>query len=306
MRIARVLLAGSPAEPASPTPIVALERDGALYAVAELDRRFGTRFSPDRFANAGDFHTRVLALGCAGLDELDDRLLAGSRPTEARLLPGTFLWLAPAATERCAYVHASPPESPDAEPRCRFGNARGLGGHDAAIPFPAREGEPGLELCLAAVLADDLSRATAGEARRAVLGYAVLDDWTARQQERRDRERGAGQARARDFATQLGPVLVTAAELGDPARLRAEVRVGDAAPEPCGTVGAHAAALLESIAFVSEQVELMAGDVVAVGPLASRPVAYGTHVEVWIERLGRLAGRAVRGPEPVGWRSDRR
>src|SRR5262249_11803399 len=98
MRIARVLHNSSAA------PLVALERDGALYSVAELDRIFETRFAPDRFPSASDFHARVVALTCAGLEELDLALKQGRRPTEARLAPGEFLWLAPCASDRAAYV----------------------------------------------------------------------------------------------------------------------------------------------------------------------------------------------------------
>lgn len=82
MRIARVLRAEDL------RPIVALERDGALYDVALLEQIFGTERAPGPIAEPWDFHSRVVALAGAGLAELDDRLLAGDRPTEARLHPG--------------------------------------------------------------------------------------------------------------------------------------------------------------------------------------------------------------------------
>ena len=65
-------------------PVLALERDGALYDVAELDRAFDTRLSPERMAGASDFHVRAFALAGAGLHELDERLRAGDRPSAAR------------------------------------------------------------------------------------------------------------------------------------------------------------------------------------------------------------------------------
>jgi 2-keto-4-pentenoate hydratase/2-oxohepta-3-ene-1,7-dioic acid hydratase in catechol pathway len=298
MRIARVL------HVSSPQPIVALERDGALYNVAELDRAWGTRYSPDRFADADDFHTRVIALSCAGLAELDDKLLAGARPTDARLPPNSFLWLAPCATDRASYIQLGPPTD---EPNYRIGSARGLLGHDANIPFPAREEEPDFELSVAAVLRDDLRRATHREAHRAILGYAILNGWTAREEERRAKSTGISTSRAKDFAPQLGPVLVTPDELGDLAQLRTQARAsGDVLRG--SPAGAGPFTLAESIAFVSDSIELRAGDVIG-APCVSggsaaqhgRKLSYGSPVELTVERVGKLAGRPVRGPEPVAW-----
>lgn len=300
MRIARVL------HVSSPLPIVALERDGALYNVAELDRAFDTRYSPERLADADDFHTRVIALSCAGLAELDDKLLAGARPTDARLPPDSFLWLAPCATERAAYIQLGPPT---AEPNYRIGSARGLLGHGANVPFPAREEEPDFELSVAAVLRDDLRRAPHREAQRAILGYAILNGWTARAEEHRARSDGTSMSRAKDFAAQLGPVLVTPDELGDLALLRTQARTGGdvlrGAPAFAGPF-----TLAESIAFMSDSIELRAGDVIG-APCVSggsaaqhgRKLSYGSSVELAVERMGKLAGRPVRGPEPVAWRS---
>lgn len=308
MRIARVLQGSYLA------PTVALERDGALYDVETLDRMWDTQFSPDRsgsghgFADvcgAGDFHTRVVALACAGLDQLDERLRAGSRPTEARLLPGTFLWLPPCDAGRCAYLQmapSTPGSGDDEEPSYWIGNARGLLGHEATVPFPPREDEPELELGLAAVLGEDIRRATPEQAEQAILGYTIVNDWTARQQWRRDRARAGGEARAKDFATQLGPVLVTKSEISDLSALTARIRVEGDEARPTSTLGACRVSIAEAIAFISDHIDLCAGDVIGAGCVATRRVPYGATARVAIERIGVLAGRPARGPEPVAWR----
>ena len=77
MRIARVL------HESSPFPVSALERDGALYEIGELAERLGSRAAPDLLLGATDFFARVIALRCAGLATLDERLCSGDRPTEA-------------------------------------------------------------------------------------------------------------------------------------------------------------------------------------------------------------------------------
>jgi 2-keto-4-pentenoate hydratase/2-oxohepta-3-ene-1,7-dioic acid hydratase in catechol pathway len=190
----------------------------------------------------------------------------------------------------------------------RIGNSRGLLGHGASVPFPPGEEEPDYELNLAALLGEDLQRVTADEAERAIVGYAVLNDWTARRTESRTRERGLPLSEAKDFGAQLGPLLVTPDELGPVEPLRTQVRV-DAETRACSPIGAWTFALAESISFVSAYVELRAGDVVGAGCVVGGSAAsvgaridYGCTVELAIERIGKLIGRPVRGPDPVAWR----
>lgn len=300
MRIAHVL------QIATSAPTVALERDGALYDVAALERRFATKFA--EMPGVSDFHTRVVALRCAGLHALDDRLLSGDRPTVGRLQPGTFLWLPPCTIDRAALVQLGPYTPAGDRPSYRFGNSRALLGHGAVIPFPASEEEPDYELNIAALLCEDLRRATPDEAERAIAGYAVLNDWTARGAEARAHAQGLPPSEAKDFATQLGPVLVTPEELGPVEALRTQVRI-DAKAHLCSRIGDWKFSLAESIACVNDRVELRAGDVISAGCVtggsavcSGKPLAYGSTVELMIERLGRLTGRPVRGPEQVPWR----
>ncbi len=288
----------------APEPIVALERDGAIYSVAVLDRLHDTAFSPERFPLASDFHARVVALGGAGLAELDDALKRGERPTEARLLPGAFLWLPPCDPDRALYVQLVPTGGAEgAEPAYRIGNARGLLGHEARVPFPAGEEEPDYELGVAAILGDDLRAATTAEADAAILGFTVIADWTARATERAMIAACLPISRARDFATQLGPVLVTVDEVGDVARLRTRARAGGHVLEG-SPAGARRLPIAEAIASVSHSVELRAGDVISAGCVPGgsaaahgRTVAWDARVELSVERLGTLAGVPVRGPE---------
>jgi hypothetical protein len=291
MKIARII------HESSPFPVIALERDGALYDVAELDSRFATARTRELVGGACDFFSRVIALGGAGLDELDQRLAAGHRPTEARLAPGSFLWLPPCDPDRALLVHVT--RDRDGELAVRLGNARAALGNDTRTPFPHGETRPDLALGIAAIVGDDLRRATVSSARRAILGAAIVNDWAAHDLE----ERGLGALHCRDFATQIGPALVTIDALVGVAAVRAQIRVGGvivaegALPEPLD-------ALAEAVACASQLVELHAGDVVTLatplGPLD--PLAYGAPIELLIERLGKLSGVAVRGPALAPWR----
>jgi 2-keto-4-pentenoate hydratase/2-oxohepta-3-ene-1,7-dioic acid hydratase in catechol pathway len=307
MRIARVLPVprGSSEEggETAAEPMLALERDGAVYSVAALERARDTAWSPERFPDAGDFHTRVVALACAGLDELDDALRRGERPSEARLLPGTFLWLPPCAPDRSLLVHVdAAAASALGAPAHRIGNARSLVGHEARVPFPADEASPDFELGIAAVLGEDLERATEAEADAAIVGVAIVNDWVARDAERVLLAAGAPASAARDFATQLGPVLVTRDELGDLGALRTRARI-DGEALASAPLGELPCSIATAIAAVSTSIELRAGDVVALGPVRGgsarshgRSIVYDERVDLAIERLGTLGGAPVRGP----------
>jgi 2-keto-4-pentenoate hydratase/2-oxohepta-3-ene-1,7-dioic acid hydratase in catechol pathway len=213
---------------------------------------------------------------------------------------------------RAAYVQLGPYAGTDEHrPVYRIGNSRGMLGHAATVPFPFDEEEPDYELNLAALLGEDLRRATPDEAERAIAGYTVLNDWSARRAEVRARARGLPLSEARDFGAQLGPVLVTPDEIGPVEPLRTQARV-DAATRACSPIGAWMFSLAESVAFISEHVELRAGDVIGAGCVIGGSAAsigaridYGCTVELAIERIGKLAGRPVRGPDPVGWRRRR-
>jgi hypothetical protein len=291
MRIARII------HESSPFPVIALERDGALYDVAELDLRFATARTRELLGGASDFFSRLIALGGVGLDELDQRLAAGDRPTEARLAPGSFLWLPPCDPDRAMLAHVTHDRAGDLS--VRLGSARSILGHEAAIPLPHGETRPAIELGIAAILGDDLHRATVSSARRAILGAAIVNDWAARDLE----DRGLGALHCRDFATQLGPALVTIdALLGAPI-LRAQIRASGAIVAE-GALPDPLHALAEAVACASQLAPLHAGDIVTLAtPLAPLdPVAYGAPIELLIERLGKLAGTAVRGPALADWR----
>ena len=51
------------------------------------------------------------------------------------------------------------------------------------------------------------------EAPDYIAGYCILNDWSARDIQRREMRVGLGPAKGKDFATSLGPYLVTANEL---------------------------------------------------------------------------------------------
>jgi fumarylacetoacetate (FAA) hydrolase len=95
-----------------------------------------------------------------------------------------------------------PPEWYDI-PVFYFSNPAAVYGPEDAIPFPEGVEELDYELELAAVIGAD------GE----IGGFTVMNDWSARDVQRAEMTVGLGPAKGKDFATSLGPVLVTADEL---------------------------------------------------------------------------------------------
>ena len=94
-------------------------------------------------------------------------------------------------------------------------NHRSFIGDGGEAWFPAGESKMDFELEVAAILGAPLAGPTAAEAEAAIAGYCLLNDWSARSIQREAMAVGLGPAKAKDFATSLGPWLVTPDELGD-------------------------------------------------------------------------------------------
>lgn len=297
MRVARVF------HPSSPCPLVALERDGCLYDVAELDRQFSTPTSQRVPFDEPDFHRRVFVLRCVGLEKLDDHLRGGDRPTEARLSKSNLLWLPPCSAERALYVQVDelPRSGADEKlPRYHIGNARNLFAHQETVPFPHDERHPEADVVIAALLGEELRSSTVEEVEDAIVGYTILVRWVAP-----NAEKHSGLTHGRDFATSLGPVVVSKDEMGAIDALRLRVRVAGASRDLAPAPTSSDWSLPEAIAFITRHVPLMPGDVVGGEPIAGAREAirelglsFGSTLEVAVERLGKLASRPVLGPEP--------
>jgi fumarylacetoacetate (FAA) hydrolase len=83
-----------------------------------------------------------------------------------------------------------------------FSNPAAIFGPEDAIPHPRASQELDYELEVAAVIGRD------GQ----IAGFTVMNDWSARDLQRQEVRVGLGPAKGKDFATSLGPVLVTVDE----------------------------------------------------------------------------------------------
>ena len=105
-----------------------------------------------------------------------------------------------------------------------FTNNSELYGHDQFVPYPVGSKELDFELEIACVIGREGKDIPLEEAADYIAGYTIMNDWSARDFQRADMKLNLGPGKGKDFATSLGPWLVTSDEL-------AEYRSGNAASE---------------------------------------------------------------------------
>ncbi len=101
-------------------------------------------------------------------------------------------------TARAARGLEMPPEWYE-QPVFYFSNPAAVLGPGEEIPYPDGTGELDFELEVAAIVG----------AEGRIAGFTVMNDWSARDLQRAEMSVGLGPAKGKDFATSLGPVIVT-------------------------------------------------------------------------------------------------
>ncbi len=104
-------------------------------------------------------------------------------------------------TARAARGLELPPEWYE-QPVFYFSNPAAIFGPDQHVPYPDGTKELDYELEVAAIVGAD----------GRIAGFTVLNDWSARDLQRTEMSVGLGPAKGKDFATSLGPVIVTVDE----------------------------------------------------------------------------------------------
>jgi 2-keto-4-pentenoate hydratase/2-oxohepta-3-ene-1,7-dioic acid hydratase in catechol pathway len=105
---------------------------------------------------------------------------------------------------------------PDAwydNPTFYFTNPHTLHGPGQPVPRPLTCRALDFELEVGVVLGRGGSTLSEDEAREAIFGYTIVNDWSARDLQSREMQVGLGPAKGKDFATSIGPWIVTADEL---------------------------------------------------------------------------------------------
>ena len=143
------------------------------------------------------------------------------------------------------------------------GNHRSVFGPDEVVPWPPYTDELDYELEVACVLGGrgrDLDEDRAGAM---IFGYTLMNDWSARDIQRKEMASRLGPAKGKDFATSLGPCIVTADEI-DPGSLDLVARV-DGEVWSHGSLGGARWTFPQMIAHVSMGEDVWPGDVYGSG-----------------------------------------
>jgi fumarylacetoacetate (FAA) hydrolase len=96
-----------------------------------------------------------------------------------------------------------------------FSNTGSLKGHLEPIKKPASTELLDLELEVGCIIGHDIQDVSGQEAEDAIFGFLVLNDWSARDLQRQEMKCSLGPAKGKDFATSIGPWVVTTDELAD-------------------------------------------------------------------------------------------
>ncbi|MER6352402.1 fumarylacetoacetate hydrolase family protein [Streptomyces sp. NPDC001634] len=201
-----------------------------------------------------------------------------------------------------------------------------IGAHDE-VPVPPGSHVLDFELEVATVIGKDGASLTPEEARDHVFGYTVLNDWSARDLQGREMKVGLGPAKGKDFATTLGPWLVTADELDtyrdDEGFLQLDMRVSVNGTEVGQDLLSNMSWTFEElISYASRGTWVKAGDVLGsgtcgnggcLGELWGRsgtrtppPLEPGDIVEMTVEGIGSIRNRVVPGERPTPITAARR
>lgn len=179
------------------------------------------------------------------------------------------------------------------------GNHRAIIGPDADVRWPRYTEKLDYELELACVIGREGRDLSVEQASAYVAGYTVMNDWSARDIQRAEMSVRLGPAKAKDFATSIGPCLVTPDEL-DPRNLRMIARVnGEVWSE--GNSGSAYWTFPQMIAHVSMDETIYPGDLFGSGTVGGgcgleldRWLAPGDVVELEIEGIGLLRNRVIK------------
>jgi 5-oxopent-3-ene-1,2,5-tricarboxylate decarboxylase / 2-hydroxyhepta-2,4-diene-1,7-dioate isomerase len=167
-----------------------------------------------------------------------------------------------------------------------------LTGHESGTPRPADANQMHPECELVAIIGKPAKRVPAGSALDHVAGYTIACDYAVRDY-LENYYRPNLRVKNRDRTTPLGPWVVDAADIADPQALRLTTHVGEQCVQD-GSTGDMIMSVAELVAYLSETITLMPGDMILTGtPQGVHFCAAGDTVTCAIEGVGRLVNHLV-------------
>jgi fumarylacetoacetate (FAA) hydrolase len=197
-------------------------------------------------------------------------------------------------------------------PAFYFSNPNSLVGDQASIAPPGGSNELDYGLQLGIVIGSRVRNLPPEQAWKSVAGFTIINDFSARDVQRAEMAVGLGPAKGKDFATAVGPVLVTRDEFADKIENEAinlEMRARLNGRE---LSRGHSSHLFHSvpkmIALASRDADLFGGDLIGTGTVGTGCILEltpehtggwlkpGDVIELEIERIGVLRTRITARP----------
>ncbi len=195
-------------------------------------------------------------------------------------------------------------------PMFYFSNHNSLVGHNAAVPPPSGCAELDFELELGVIIGHGGRNIKPERAWEHIIGLSIINDLTARDIQRKEQAVGLGPTKSKDFATAVGPWLVTREVFadridGEKLTLEMSAKVNGRAVSR-GNVGTLYHSIPKLIAQASRDADLFPGDLIGTGTVGTGSILdlgsgaaggwlkAGDMVELEVERIGTLRTRIAR------------
>lgn len=185
-----------------------------------------------------------------------------------------------------------------------FSNHNAFKGPNEEILKPNYTNEMDFELEIACIIGKTGKNIILEEASKYIAGYSILNDWSARDSQREEMKVGLGPAKGKDFATSMGPFLVTHDEISEFKKnkgydLKMTARKNGEIISEGNWADIHYS-FEEMIVRASDEVTLFPGDVFGSGTVGTgcilelRPentngwLEPGDEIELEVDKLGKL------------------
>ncbi|MBO0962682.1 fumarylacetoacetate hydrolase family protein [Neobacillus sp. MM2021_6] len=195
-----------------------------------------------------------------------------------------------------------------------FSNHLAIKGPEEGIVKPKECEWLDYELEIACVIGKEGRDIPRDKADEYIFGYCILNDWSARDLQRKEMKVGLGPAKGKDFSTSIGPWIVTKDELkpfkaGNGFNLSMHARVNGILLSE-GNMKDLYYSFAEMIARASQDVTLYPGEMIGSGTVGTgcilelgeeihRWLEPGDEVELEIEQIGVLKNTIITGNEEV-------
>jgi 2-keto-4-pentenoate hydratase/2-oxohepta-3-ene-1,7-dioic acid hydratase in catechol pathway len=232
-----------------------------------------------------------------------------SFPLHIRQAPRGQLKLAARARNdmaELARIEAEPlgelPEVYRKQPIYYFTNRFSVRGTNTTVKWPRYSKVMDYELEFGIITMNKGANIPAAKARDHIFGYTIFNDFSARDAQRIEMEGRLGPAKGKSFdgGNVMGPWIVTPDEIGDPYRLKAEVRVNGKTRSKGVTEG-MLFSFEEIIAHVTQDETLMPGEFIGSGTIGNGCglelgwyLEHGDAIELEVEKIGILKNRVER------------